>query len=209
MKPAREPASSHPKRCVSLKTRPRNISVRRSSLALVGRNRPWSGISFASEISRFAPLNLSPNRVRQSPGSSTIELLSTLAEFSAYPPDRACHSTLARSAATFQDFRDSAPYLSRANISRRAPNWSSEEARLVSTILDQPNRRRISIQSAKSRRQPVGCISWSIVPAKAALVRNYFEVYWPCARGLSAVNAIGTQLPDRINSGLIRWRMAV
>ena len=38
-------------------------------------------------------------------------------------------------------------------------------------------------------------------PAKAALVRNYLEVYWPCARGLSAVNAIGAQLHDPINSG--------
>ena len=28
-------------------------------------------------------------------------------------------------------------------------------------------------------------------PAKTELVRNYLEVYWPCAGGLSAVNAIG------------------
>ena len=41
-------------------------------------------------------------------------------------------------------------------------------------------------------------------PAKAALVRNYLEVYWPRAGGLSAVNAIGTQLRDPINSGLTR-----
>ena len=47
---------------------------------------------------------------------------------------------------------------------------------------------------------------WS---AKAAPVRNYLEVYWPCAGGLSAANAIGTQLRDPINSGLTRWRMAV
>ena len=45
-------------------------------------------------------------------------------------------------------------------------------------------------------------------PAKAALVRNYLEVYWPCAGGLSAVNAIGTHLRDPINSGLTRWHMA-
>ena len=38
-------------------------------------------------------------------------------------------------------------------------------------------------------------------PAKAALVRNYLEVYWPCAGGLSVVNAIGTQMRDPINSG--------
>ena len=44
-------------------------------------------------------------------------------------------------------------------------------------------------------------------PVKAALVRNYLEVYWPRAGGLSAVNAIDTQLRDPINSGLTRWRM--
>ena len=36
------------------------------------------------------------------------------------------------------------------------------------------------------------------------LVRNYLEVYWPRAGGLSAVDAIGTQLRYRINSGLTR-----
>ena len=46
-------------------------------------------------------------------------------------------------------------------------------------------------------------------PAKAALGRNYLEVYWPRAGGLSAVNAIGTQLRDPTNSGLTRWHMAV
>ena len=37
--------------------------------------------------------------------------------------------------------------------------------------------------------------------AKAALVRNYLEVYWPCAGELSAVNAIGTQLRDPMGYG--------
>ena len=57
----------------------------------------------------------------------------------------------------------------------------------------------------KERRILIG--PWG--SAKAAPVRNYLEVYWPCAGGLSAVNAIGTQLRDPINSGLTRWRMAV
>ena len=57
----------------------------------------------------------------------------------------------------------------------------------------------------KERRIFIG--PWG--PAKAAPVWNYLEVYWPCAGGLSAVNAIGTQLRDPINSGLTRWRMAV
>ena len=41
-------------------------------------------------------------------------------------------------------------------------------------------------------------------PHSAALVWNFLEVYWPRARGLSAVNAIDTQLRDPINSGLTR-----
>ena len=55
----------------------------------------------------------------------------------------------------------------------------------------------------KERRILIG--PWR--PAKAALVRNYLEVYWSCAGGLSAVNAIGTQLRDPINLGLTRWRI--
>ena len=34
---------------------------------------------------------------------------------------------------------------------------------------------------------------------------NYLEVYWPGAGVVLAVNAIGTQLRDPINSGLTRW----
>ena len=60
--------------------------------------------------------------------------------------------------------------------------------------------------SGKERRILIGPLR----PVKAALVRNYLEVDWPCAGGLSAVKraAIGTQLRDAINSGLTRWRMA-
>ena len=53
-------------------------------------------------------------------------------------------------------------------------------------------------------------ISWSMVrPAKAARYRNYLENYESCACRLLAVDAIGTQLRDPINSGLTPWRMAV
>ena len=54
-------------------------------------------------------------------------------------------------------------------------------------------------------------INWSMVKsAKAApFYWNYLENYWPCAGGLSAMNAIDMQLRDPINSGLTRWRMAV
>ena len=42
-----------------------------------------------------------------------------------------------------------------------------------------------------------------------AAVWNYLEVYWPRVGGLSAMNVIGTQSRDSIDSGLTRWRMAV
>ena len=40
---------------------------------------------------------------------------------------------------------------------------------------------------------------------------NYFEDFWSCAGGLSAMNAIDryTQLRDQINSRLTRWRIIV
>ena len=41
--------------------------------------------------------------------------------------------------------------------------------------------------------------------SNVAVVEDY---WWPCAGGLSAVNAIGTQKRDPMNSGLTRWRMA-
>ena len=62
-----------------------------------------------------------------------------------------------------------------------------------------------TVVRGKERRILIG--PWRSV--KAAPVWNYLEVYWPSAGGLSAVNAIGTQLRDQINSGLTRWRMAV
>ena len=49
-----------------------------------------------------------------------------------------------------------------------------------------------------------GDINGSWRSAEAALVRNYLEVYWSCAGELSAVNAIGTQVRDPMNSGLTR-----
>ena len=53
-------------------------------------------------------------------------------------------------------------------------------------------------------------INWSMVTCQGSTrYWTYLEVYWSCASGLSAVNVIGMQLRDTINSGLTRWRMAV
>ena len=52
---------------------------------------------------------------------------------------------------------------------------------------------------------------YMVKPEKAAPVSywNYLGDYWPSASGLSAVNAIGRQLRDPINSGLTRRRLTV
>ena len=60
----------------------------------------------------------------------------------------------------YQALRDSAPCLSRAATSRRAPNWNLEDARTWEhhpqpTIIPPPRLNR----PAESRRRPVGCIS--------------------------------------------------
>ena len=54
-----------------------------------------------------------------------------------------------------------------------------------------------------------GAYYLSMVTCQGSTRWNYLEVYWPCAGGLSAVNAIGTHLRNPKHSGLTRWRMAV
>ena len=52
-------------------------------------------------------------------------------------------------------------------------------------------------------------INWSMVTYQGSTRSELLRGFWPCAGGLSAVNAIGTQLRGPINSGLARWCMAV
>ena len=53
-------------------------------------------------------------------------------------------------------------------------------------------------------------IDWSMMTCQGSTrCWNYLEDYWPCAGGLSAVKAIGTQLRDPINSVQTQWRMVV
>ena len=83
MKPAREPASSRPKPCASLKKPYESCPF----AALCGprrkKNDRGQTSAFPSETSRFAPLILA-HRGSAPPGSSTIE-----PECGAYPPNRA------------------------------------------------------------------------------------------------------------------------
>ena len=88
MKPAREPASSRPKPCASLK-KPHESARSPLHVALVGRRmtvvRDQLFFPQKPPGSRF---RFSRTGVQPSPGSSTIELPSAFAESGAYPPDR-------------------------------------------------------------------------------------------------------------------------
>ena len=52
-------------------------------------------------------------------------------------------------------------------------------------------------------------VPWGFTWTSSTHYSNYIEDYWPCAGGISAVNATGTQMRDPIHLGLIRWRMTV
>ena len=52
-------------------------------------------------------------------------------------------------------------------------------------------------------------IEYTVLHTNRGCGKKEAHVNCPCAGGLSAVNAIGTQLRDPIDSGLTRWRMAV
>ena len=45
--------------------------------------------------------------------------------------------------------------------------------------------------------------------ASEPVTGTILEDFWPCAGGLSAVNAFGTQMRDLINSELARLRLTV
>ena len=90
------------------------------------------------------------------------------------------------------------------NLESQRPTTSSFKRRYAVT-LNTPTSYQKWVWESKERRILIG--PWR--PAKAPIVRNHLEFYWPCAGGRSAVSAIGTQLRDPTNSGLTRWRMAV
>ena len=84
---------------------------------------------------------------------------------------------------------------------RKLQRWCSCDVYFCSPL--EKNRKELSTTSVGKGSRGKGSYS-NIAP-----VWNYLEVYWPGVGVLLAMNAIGTQLRDPINSGLIRWRMAV
>ena len=149
-------------------------------------------------LSRFAPENLVSRDVFGRPvPRQPLLILHTRAEYSAYSRDPSRYSRRR-------------PFI---YLRRHTPSGQSRVYRVTQLRTDDVHWPLVlsacplhtNSGCGKERRILIG--PWR--PAKEALVRNYLEIYWPCAGGPSAVNAIGTQLRDRINSGLTRWRMAV
>ena len=89
MKPAREPASSRPKPCASLKNAPRILPVRGFLLTLIGRKHTVVRDQLSLRNLSVRAFDSRAQGFSTPPGSSTIELPSALAESGAYPPDRA------------------------------------------------------------------------------------------------------------------------
>ena len=122
----------------SLGKRPRNLA--RSPLTVAVSRRKKSGRRQKSAFSLIPPWS-SPlilafdsryrTRAKHSLDSSTIELLSILAESGAYSPNSTCSNTLTRSSAPYETFRESITCLSRATRSRRTPYWRSGGAHLA------------------------------------------------------------------------------
>ena len=88
MKPAREPASSRPKPCASLKKPHESCTFAAPCGPRRKKKDRGQTSAFPSETSRLKPVILA-HRVEPSPGSSTIELPPAFAESGTYPPDRA------------------------------------------------------------------------------------------------------------------------
>ena len=148
MKPALEPASNCPKPCASPKNSPRILLVRRSLLAFVGRKQTVVRDQLFPQKPPGSRLRFSCTGAQHSPDSSTIELLSALAESGVYPSGR-----------TLPGF-PRVPPASRVPLppegqqigarKRRAPGKHHPQSTIQPPRLNRP---------AESRRQPVGCIS--------------------------------------------------
>ena len=142
-------ASIHPSKAPRIPGKsPRIFPVRRSLLALVGGNIPWSEISF---LLRNLPVRAFDSHAQ---GFST-----PLARRRSSCLPTSPNLVRTHPIEPHQALRDSTPCLSRAATFRRAPNWSLEEVR---TWEHHPQRTipppRLN-RPAETRRSPVGCIS--------------------------------------------------
>ena len=139
MKPAREPASSRPKPCASLKN-PHESCRSLLLVALVRRNKTVVRHQFFLQKPPGSSLSFSRTGVQPSPGSLTIELPFAFAESGTYPPDRALPG--------------SPRQCSLPLASRHPPEGRQIGARKRcapgNTIVSQPYRRRVSTDRLNS-----------------------------------------------------------
>ena len=148
MKPAREPATSRPQPCASPKKPHESCPLTASCRPSQEENRPWSEINFPPSnltVRAFASLRTG---IQHSPGSSTIERPSALAEFGACPPGRA--------------LTGSSRQCSLPHACRHLPKGTNLELGRAHTWEHYPPQTippPCLNQSAESRRQPVGRIS--------------------------------------------------
>ena len=148
MKPACEPASCRPRLCAFLKKPLESCPFAAPCWTPLEENISWSEISFSL---RNFPVRAFDSRAQ---GLST-PLARRRSSFPLPSPNVVRTHPIER----YQTLRNSAPCLSCAATSRRAPNWNSEEARTweyhPQPTVPPPHLNRL----AESRRQPVGCIS--------------------------------------------------
>ena len=151
MKPAREPASSRPNPCASLKKPHESYPF----AAPCGPRRKKNDDrgqtpAFPSETSRFKPVILAHR------GSA----LSWLVDDRAALRLRRIWCVPTRWRTTGLSATDSAPCLSRAATLPKGTNWGSEEVRTWEHHHPQPTKLTPRLnRQAESRRQPVDCIS--------------------------------------------------
>ena len=135
VKPAREPASSRPKSCVSLKKKPHESCPFADPCGRhIGRKMAMVRHQLFPQKPPGSRLRFSRTGIQPSPGLSTIELPPALAESGAYPPDT--------------EVPDSPRQCSLPLACRHPPEGHHIGARKRrtpgNTILSQPYRRRIS-----------------------------------------------------------------
>ena len=148
MKPAREPAPSCPKPCASLKKPHESCPFTAPCGPRTKKNDRGQTLAFPSETSRFAPLILA-HRGSALPWLINDRAVLRLRRIWCVPT----RSRTARLLATVLPASRAPP------PSRRAPNWSSEEAHTWN-YHPQPTIPPLRLnRQAESRRQPVDCIS--------------------------------------------------
>ena len=162
MKPAREPASSRPKPCASLKKPNEYFSFAVHCGPRRKKNDRGQISAFPSETSLFTPLIIA-HRGSALPGSSTIELPSAFAESGAYPPNRALSGS-PRQCSLPLAWRH--PLEGRQIVARKGRTPGN-------TILRQPYRRRVSTDRPNREGS-------QLAPAGKTLPHSYPETRYTC-----------------------------